>query len=87
LALETKNDPLLGTPFSKREGVETSAGIPLIVRNHKVGVMFVNYRHQYYPTVEDRTNMELFAHQAAVAIRNANLFAEQQVCIPVHGGH
>jgi len=41
-------------------------------------VMFVNYRHQYYPTVEDRTNMELFAHQAAVAIRNANLFAEQQ---------
>ena len=74
---DTENDSLLNSPFSKRERIKSSAGMPLISRGHKVGVMFVNYRKKFIFTNDELTNMELFANQAAVAIHNAFLFEHE----------
>ncbi len=74
----TVTDSLMNGPFVEREGIVSSAGIPLVVRGCKVGVMFVNYRTQHRFTDDELTNIRLFAHQAAVAIRNAQLYEQVQ---------
>jgi len=63
-------------PFVVREGVKSSVGLPLKAGARKVGVMFVNYRSRHRLTGEELINIELFANQAAVAIRNAQLYEE-----------
>ena len=79
IAQDAATDPTMRGPFVQREGIESSAGIPLRVGDHRVGVMFVNYRAKHRFTADELTNFELFANQAAVAIHNAQLFeAEQQ---------
>jgi PAS domain S-box-containing protein len=62
--------------FAKEEAIQSCLAIPLRVDGHKVGVMFVNYRSYHRFTVEELTNIELFANQATVAIRNAQLHSE-----------
>jgi GAF domain-containing protein/CheY-like chemotaxis protein len=78
VAEDTTTDSLMRGPFVEREGVLSSVGIPLIARHRKVGVMFVNYRHQHRFTADELTNIRLFAHQAAVAIRRAQLYEQVQ---------
>ncbi len=57
--------------FAVREGIRSTAAIPLRVGDEPVGLMFVNYRiPQKFPP-EQRELAELFARQAAIAIRNA----------------
>ena len=73
---DAPSDQLMGGSFVKREGIKSSVGVPLKVGDHKVGVMFVNYRSHHRFTGEEITNMKLFALQAAVAIRNAQLYEE-----------
>lgn len=63
-------------PFVVREAVKSSVGLPLKAGDRKVGVMFVNYRSRHRLTGEELTNIELFANQAAVAIRNAQLYQQ-----------
>jgi PAS domain S-box-containing protein len=71
--------PLIAsTRFRKEEGIMSVVGIPLRAGGEKVGVMFVNYRRHHRFTDEERANIELFANQTAVAIRNAQLFEQQQ---------
>lgn len=70
--------PLKDTPFAKREAIISSKGIPLTTGERKVGVMFVNYRTHHHFTEGELTNIELFANQAAVAIRNAQLYERVQ---------
>ena len=78
-------EPLLSGPrkdeldrprFVEREGIKSSAGVLLKMKDEIVGVMFVNYRHPvtFGPRVRDR--IEVFANQAALAIRNARLFEQ-----------
>jgi GAF domain-containing protein/DNA-binding LacI/PurR family transcriptional regulator len=67
---------LMRGPFVERESVISSVSIPLAVRDRKVGVMFVNYCTPHRFSTEELADIELFAHQAAVAIRNAQLFNE-----------
>lgn len=67
-----------GSGFIQRENIQSSAGIPLIVGENKVGALFVNYRSDHRFTQEEETNISLFAHQAAVAIRNARLYEERK---------
>ena len=62
--------------FVSREAVKSSVGIPLNVGDRKVGVMFVSYRSRHRFTADELTNIEFFANQAAVAIRNAQLYEQ-----------
>lgn len=57
--------------FIQRQNIKSFAGIPLLARGEIVGIMFVNYRarHQFHP--DEKQVHELFAQQAAVAIKNA----------------
>jgi len=59
-----------------REELESIAVIPLKAERETVGLMFANFRTHQAFTVEERTLVELFAHQAAVAIHNARLYDE-----------
>ena len=78
VARDTPNDPVLNTPFTTREGVLSSVGTPLIIHGKRVGVLFINYCRKHTITDEKLENIDLFAHQAAVAIENNFLFEEEQ---------
>ena len=70
-------DPILGAgEFAAREGIESSAGILLKVGEEVVGILFANYRSPHHFSREEKQAAELFAYQAAVAIRNAQLYEE-----------
>jgi PAS domain S-box-containing protein len=64
--------------FRRDEKIESCLAIPLSVGKVKVGVMFVNYCKPHRFTLHERTNIELFANQAAVAISNAQLYEREQ---------
>lgn len=64
------------SPFAQIQGIKSCVVIPLQAAGHKVGVMFINYRNPRRFTDDELTNMKLFANQAAVAIRNSQLFEE-----------
>lgn len=74
VAKDTPNDPLLGRPFARREGIASSVAITLRTGEHPVGVMFVNYRDPHDFREDERASIDLFAQQAAVAIHNAQLY-------------
>jgi GAF domain-containing protein len=78
LANGAGSDQRLASGFAAREGIRTWAGFPLQVGEEAVGVLLVAYHtaHQFLDT--DRELLELFATQAAVAIKNAYLFEEEQ---------
>ena len=78
VAEDAPSDPVVGGPFVRREGVRSSVSIPLRVGDRKVGVMFVNYRLRHRFTADELTSIELFAYQAAVAIRNAQLYESER---------
>lgn len=63
--------------FVKREAIESVCAIPLKINEHRVGVMFINYRSPHRFTKEDLYSLEIFAHQAAIAIRNGLRYEEQ----------
>jgi PAS domain S-box-containing protein len=70
----TAEDKLLpGSRFARDEEVKSYMAIALKAGGQKVGVMFVNHRTQHRFTAEELSSIELFANQAAVAIRNAHL--------------
>jgi PAS domain S-box-containing protein len=79
LVEDTGADPLFKElRFVQDEKIESCAGMPLRVGEHKVGVMFVNYHSRHRFTADELANLELFANQAAVAIRNAQLYQAEQ---------
>jgi len=59
--------------FVHREGVLSSAGIPLQVGDETVGVMFVNYRIVHPFSDDDKFVIQTFAADAALAIQGARL--------------
>jgi GAF domain-containing protein/anti-sigma regulatory factor (Ser/Thr protein kinase) len=63
--------------FIVREQIVSTAAIPLRVGDEAVGILFVNYRTPQKFPVEQRELIQLFAGQAAVAIRNAQLFQQR----------
>ncbi len=64
--------------FIEREGIISSAGIPLHVEDEPVGVLFVNYRTPQLFNKHQKIRIETFANEAALAIRNARLFSQRQ---------
>ncbi len=64
--------------FAREEEIVSCVAVPLIVADRRVGVMFINYRSPYRFTEDEVFNIELFANQAAVAIRNAQLYDQER---------
>ncbi|MBI1881077.1 MAG: GAF domain-containing protein [Chloroflexi bacterium] len=75
---EVARDDMPHQRFVVREGIASSALIPLITAGETVGVMFVNYRAPQFFGPEQRDVIESFAAQAAIAIHNARLYALEQ---------
>jgi GAF domain-containing protein/signal transduction histidine kinase len=83
-------DPILGGTFAEREGVKSSLGTPIWLKNdagkdgdagesrQTVGVLFVNYRSRHTFTSEDEEIVRMFAHLAAVTIQNKDLFERER---------
>src|SRR5262249_40441119 len=73
-------DDLLGDPrirekeWVRQEGLESFAGYPLLFRRELVGVLGVFNRRRLTP--EQFQSLEVFAAQAATAIKTAQLFSE-----------
>jgi formate hydrogenlyase transcriptional activator len=73
-------DDLLGDPrildkdWVRREGLESFAGYPLLFRSELVGVLGVFTRQRL--TAQQFQSLEVFAAQAATAIKTAELFSE-----------
>jgi PAS domain S-box-containing protein len=75
--LET-SDLLRNSHFARQQGIVSCVAAPLTAAGQKVGVMFVNYRLRRYFTPESLGDIALFADQAAVAIRMAQLLDRLQ---------
>lgn len=73
LSEDVLNDKLLKGRFAQAEGVRSALGIQLRFGEHRVGVMFINYRTAHRFTQDEIDDALLFANQAAVAIHNAQL--------------
>jgi len=64
--------------FTQREQIRSCAAIILKVRQEIVGVMFINYRtrQEFFP--HKKRIIHIFANQAAITIRNAELLGERE---------
>jgi signal transduction histidine kinase/putative methionine-R-sulfoxide reductase with GAF domain len=60
-----------GPGFVVREGIKSSAGLLLKVRDETVGVLFVNYRFSHRFLKREKQIIEAFANGAAIAIQDA----------------
>ncbi len=69
-------DPLFQGYFATEEKIKAAIGIQLRANDRRVGVMFVNYRSPHRFTSDELSTVQLFANQAAAAIRNTQLYAE-----------
>jgi GAF domain-containing protein len=74
----SKDKWFMTRPFVARERLKSVCAIPLKVSDRRVGVMFVNYRSEHTFPREELEIIELFANQAALAVRNNLLYQEQQ---------
>lgn len=63
-------------PFVLREGIASSAAIPLTMGNEKVGILFANFRSPHTFIDQEKNDIRIFATQAAMAIYNARLYDE-----------
>jgi GAF domain-containing protein len=83
---EAQREPILTQPYTVRrpdiplarfvlrESVKSVAILPLTIGSEIVGVLFVNYRSPQSFPQQQREMIELFASQAALAIRHARQF-------------
>lgn len=67
-------DPILGGMFTAVEEIRASVGIQLRANDRCVGVMFVNFRQPHRFTDDMISTVQLFADQAAAAVRNTQLY-------------
>lgn len=75
-AVSAPDDPLLSGDFVRLEGVRSALGMLMRFEGQRVGVAFFNYRRPHRFRDDELTAAQLFAGQAAVAIRNARLYEE-----------
>jgi len=68
--------PLFGGEFTRSEDIRAVLGIQLRIGGQRIGTMFVNYRSPHRFSRDEIAMVKLFADQAAVAIRNAQLYEE-----------
>jgi transcriptional regulator with GAF, ATPase, and Fis domain len=68
------DDRLPNKPWLRDNGLVSFAGYPLLFQEERLGVLALFSRRVLRPEAFDR--LAVFAHQAAIAIKNAQLFAE-----------
>ncbi|MBL8189346.1 MAG: GAF domain-containing protein [Acidobacteria bacterium] len=66
------------TRFALEEDIKSCLAVPMQLGQESVGVLFVNNRTPHNFSDNEKLNIELFAHQAAVAIRNTRLYEALQ---------
>ena len=77
LVTDTRLDPrTAGGDWFTARGLTVFYGVPVEAGGALLGVLFANFPADAVPTAGEREAIDLFAGQAAVAIRNASLFAE-----------
>lgn len=59
-----------------RLGLLAGIGLPLIARNQVIGVIFIFRNHRGVFSQNDLTLLESFADQAAIAVKNAQLYTQ-----------
>lgn len=64
--------------FVVREGIQSSAAIPLRTGGRPVGLMFASYRAPQAFNAKQKEIIELFAGQAAIALQNARLYRQSE---------
>jgi PAS domain S-box-containing protein len=57
-------------------GLLSSVGLPLIARDETIGVIFIFRSYASVFSAQDRTLLQAFAAQAAIAVNNARLYTE-----------
>ncbi|MBN1933453.1 MAG: GAF domain-containing protein, partial [Anaerolineae bacterium] len=72
---DAQNDPLVN-PEIKKLGIQSFVGTPLKSADQVVGVLYINDESARQFTTEDLVLLETLADQAAVAIKNAQLFEQ-----------
>jgi signal transduction histidine kinase/CheY-like chemotaxis protein len=71
------DDPrIMAVDWALRHGLVAFAGVPVLAGDELLGVLTLNLVRGALPQGDDRALLSFFAAQAAVAIRNAQLFAE-----------
>lgn len=79
ISINNREDPFFkDRRFTQEEGIESCIALPLRIGKQRMGVMFVNYWVQHQFTNDEINNIQALANQAAVAIRNAQLYEELQ---------
>jgi GAF domain-containing protein len=58
------------------QGVKAAAHLPLIIKGNVIGVLYANLAKPHKFSQNDKQILNLFAHQAAIAIENARLFEQ-----------
>ncbi len=77
VSIAEQNSHLLH-PDLRKKGIESSVGLPLKVREHIIGVLFVRYDQPRQFSSTEVETLFIFANQAAIAIQNARLYEEVQ---------
>ena len=72
----TPDERIRARQWAVEYGLLSFAGVPVVSGDDLLGVLTLNLRREDLPAEDDRELLTSFASQAAVAVRNARLFAE-----------
>jgi len=72
----TRDDRIQAQQWAVDNGLRSFAGVPVVSGDDLLGILTLNLRREDLPAEDDRELLTSFASQAAVAVRNARLFAE-----------
>src|SRR5439155_4636236 len=72
----TPDERIRARQWAVGHGLLSFAGVPVVSGDDLLGVLTLNLRKEDLPAEDDRELLTSFASQAAVAVRNARLFAE-----------
>ncbi len=78
IAHQAQEHPLMAQGFIQKHHIASSAGFPLKIAGNTVGVLFVNFFDPHQFSTEDIERVTIFASQAAIVIRNAELLRQQE---------
>lgn len=73
---DSSTHPIMAGEFVTREGIASSAGLPLAVADQIMGYLFVNYVQPHHFTDDEKQFFTNLANHAALAIHSARLSEE-----------
>jgi GAF domain-containing protein/ActR/RegA family two-component response regulator len=82
---DSNEHPVMAGEFVRREGIASSAGLPLKAADQIMGYLFVNYTEPHHFTDDEKQFFITLANQAALAIRSARAYEELEFHATVAG--